>query len=123
MKLLLDTHIVLWAVLDDPRLPTRLRDALGTAELFVSAASVWEVAIKTGLGKLDVPETLWDNVRAAGVTPLPVTWVHAQGVRALPAHHNDPFDRLLIAQALAEGHVLASLDTQIARYDVDVLGR
>lgn len=123
MKLLLDTHVVLWAVLDDPRLPPRLRDALTSADLFVSAASVWEVAIKTGLGKLDVPDTLWDTVRAAGVTPLPVTWAHAQGVRALPPHHNDPFDRLLIAQARAEGHVLASLDAQIARYDVDILGR
>ena len=123
MKLLLDTHVVLWAVLDDPRLPDTFRVEIARADLYVSAASVWEVAIKSGLGKLTVPSDLWDNVRAAGVTPLPVTWAHAQGVAALPPHHGDPFDRLLIAQAGIEGCVLASLDGQIARYDVALLGR
>lgn len=123
MKLLLDTHVILWAVLDDPRLPESFRTALSTSDLFVSAASVWEVAIKTGLGKLAVPATLWESVRAAGVTPLPITWEHANAVRDLPPYHGDPFDRLLIAQAKVEGFVFASLDAQVARYDVGLLAR
>lgn len=123
MRLLLDTHVLLWAVLDDPRLPARLCAALAdpAAEVAVSAATVWEVAIKTALGKLEVPEALWATVRAAGVRPLAVTWAHAEAVASLPPHHGDPFDRLLVAQARAEGMTLVSLDRQIARYDVALL--
>lgn len=122
MRLLLDTHIVLWAMLDDPRLPPRLRDAIGGAEaVHISAASVWEVSIKAGLGKLDVPHDLFDRVLAAGAQPLPVTWVHASAVAALPQHHADPFDRLLIAQAGAERLTLVSVDRQFRAYDVALL--
>lgn len=84
MSLLLDTHIVLWAMADDPRLPRPLRDATAGAEaLFISAATVWEVAIKSGLGKLDVPPDLFDRALSAGAQPLAVTWVHARAVSTL----------------------------------------
>lgn len=122
MRLLLDTHIVLWAMADDARLPGALREAIAGAEaLFISAATVWEVAIKSGLGKLDVPPDLFDRALAAGAQPLPITWTHARAVAALPPHHADPFDRLLIAQAGLEGLVLASVDRQFRAYDVALL--
>ena len=122
MRLLLDTHIVLWAMADDARLPAPLRDAIAGAEaLFISAATVWEIAIKSSLGKLDVPPDLFDRALSAGAQPLPINWSHARAVAGLPAHHADPFDRLLIAQARAEGLVLASVDRQFRAYDVALL--
>lgn len=123
MRLLLDTHIVLWAMADDPRLPRALRDAVAGAEtLFISAATVWEVAIKSSLGKLEVPADLFDRALAAGAQPLAITWTHARMVAGLPPHHADPFDRMMIAQARAEGLTLVSVDRQIAAYDVALLG-
>lgn len=122
MRLLLDTHIVLWAMADDARLPAALRDAIAQAEaLFISAATVWEVAIKSGLGKLDVPPDLFDRALAAGAQPLPITWTHARAVAGLPPHHADPFDRLLIAQARTDGLALVSVDRQFRAYDVALL--
>ena len=122
MRLLLDTHIVLWAMADDARLPAGLRDAITQAEsLFISAATVWEVAIKSSLGKLDVPPDLFDRALAAGAQPLPITWTHARAVSDLPPHHADPFDRLLIAQARAEGLALISVDRRFRAYDVALL--
>ena len=123
MRLLLDTHIVLWAMADDPRLPRTLRDAVAGAEaLFISAATVWEVAIKSSLGKLEVPADLFDRALAAGAQPLAITWTHARTVAGLPPHHADPFDRMMIAQARAEGLTLVSVDRQFAAYDVALLG-
>lgn len=123
MRLLLDTQVLIWAVLDDPALPRRFRDALTdpAAALHVSAASVWEVAIKRGLGKLPVPADLFDQVAQAGCIALPVTWDHARAVEALPPHHADPFDRMLIAQARCEGLTILSADRQFAAYDVSLL--
>lgn len=123
MRLLLDTHIVLWAMADDARLPPVLRDAITRAQaLFISAATVWEVAIKASLGKLDVPADLFDRALAAGAQPLPITWTHARAVAGLPHHHADPFDRLLIAQAGTERLTLVSVDRQFRAYDVPLLG-
>ena len=122
MRLLLDTHILLWAMLDDPRLGMGARTAMAGAEaIHVSAVSVWEIAIKSALGKLAVPEDLFDQALAAGVRPLPISWAHAQGVERLPAHHADPFDRLLIAQARQEGMVLVSADSKFRAYDVELI--
>lgn len=122
MRLLLDTHVVLWAVLDDARLwPAARREIMAAEALFISAASVWEVAIKSGLGKLSVPTDLFDRAQAAGAMPLPITWAHAQAVRDLPPHHADPFDRLLIAQAICEGLTLVSVDRMVRGYDVPLL--
>ena len=123
MRLLLDTHVVLWSILGDPALPDRFRAALAEpeAEVFISAASVWEVSIKRALGKLPVPQNLFERALEAGCIALPVRWAHARAVEALPFHHHDPFDRLLIAQARVEGLVLATADGMFARYDVPLL--
>ena len=122
MRLLLDTHIVLWAMADDARLPVPLRDAITGAEtLFISAATVWEVAIKRALGKLAVPDDLFDRALAAGARPMPIGWIHAQAAARLPLHHADPFDRMLIAQARTEAMTLVSMDRQFAAYEVTLL--
>jgi PIN domain nuclease of toxin-antitoxin system len=120
MTYLLDTHVVLWALADDPSLSARHRAALSEpdARLHVSAASVWEVAIKRALGKLVVPDDLFEVALKAGCIPLPISWAHAAEAGALPPHHADPFDRMLIAQARCEGLTLLSADSALAAYDV-----
>ncbi len=121
MKLLLDTHLLLWAVEDSPRLSKTACELIDDEnnELFFSAASVWEVAIKRGLGRDDfdvdarmLRRGLLDN----GYSELPVMSEHAVAIDALPPIHRDPFDRLLIAQAIVEGITLLTVDAQVARY-------
>jgi PIN domain nuclease of toxin-antitoxin system len=121
MKLLLDTHALLWWLLDDPQLPPAARkDVARAAAVYVSAASLWEIAIKQQLGKL--PELhlaaaeLPELVRGSDFLPLPVTLEHAAAVAALPAHHKDPFDRLLAVQAQMEKLHLVSGDPIFAAY-------
>lgn len=121
MKLLLDTHILLWLVFDDRRLHPAVRDTIAAADIHVSAVSVVEVSIKTALGKLVIDPDLWDRLHESGVTALPITWDHAQVVRALPLHHRDPFDRLLVAQAQVEGLTLVTADAAVKRYDVALM--
>lgn len=123
MKLLLDTHVLIWAVLDDPSLSDRHRDALTASdvEIYVSAVSVWEVAIKRALGKLSVPMELFDQAQGQGCLNLGISWEHARAVETLPRHHGDPFDRMLIAQAKIEELTLVSADRQFSAYDVDLL--
>jgi PIN domain nuclease of toxin-antitoxin system len=123
VRLLLDTHTLLWWLLDDPELPDAPRLAIESADaVFVSAASVWEIAIKQRLGKL--PELrfavteLPGLIRDSHFIPLPVDERHAAAVGALPLHHRDPFDHLLIAQALSEQLTLVSRDRQFAAYGV-----
>lgn len=121
MKLLLDTHLLLWAAGAPERLPQAAR-ALLTApenELFFSAASLWEVTIKRGLGRSDFqvdPRVLRRSLLDNGYQELPVTSEHAVSVDQLPPVHKDPFDRLLVAQAWVEGITLLTSDTQVARY-------
>ncbi|MEV7871571.1 type II toxin-antitoxin system VapC family toxin [Streptomyces sp. NPDC088124] len=122
MRLLLDTHVVLWWLDDSPELSGELKDLLDTEPaVYVSAVSAWEIAIKQSLGKLDGPEDLAERVRDSQFTGLPVTAGH--GVRAgrLPAHHRDPFDRILIAQAQIEGMSLVTRDKWIPEYDVTIV--
>lgn len=121
MRLLLDTHVLLWAVLNDPRLTKAQAQAISEGELYLSAASVWEIGIKRAIGKLDVPQDLFDIAVDAGCRPLPISWTHAEAAAALPAHHTDPFDRMLIAQARCEGLRLASSDAKLKAYDVDLV--
>ena len=122
MRLLLDTHILLWAMLDDPRLGTGLRMKIAGAEaILVSAASVWEVSVKSGLGKLNVPADLFDRALAAGARSLPITWAHTRAAQGLPPHHADPFDRLLIAQAQCEGLTLVSRDAKFTAYGIELI--
>ncbi|MCW3504434.1 type II toxin-antitoxin system VapC family toxin [Burkholderia cenocepacia] len=119
MRLLLDTHIFLWIATKDPRLSTRARRLISAAdERFVSSASIWEAAIKAGLGKLDIDVgELIRAISASGIRELPVRAVHGAAVRDLPHHHRDPFDRLLVAQARHEPLRLVTADAHLARYD------
>ena len=126
MRLLLDTHISLWALVDSPRLPAQARLLILAPdnEVVVSAASVWEIAIKHGLAKKNLPVSgaearSW--FMRAGYTLLPVTAEHAALVEELPPHHADPFDRILVAQALAEPLRLVTHDPTVARYSDTVL--
>ncbi len=121
MRLLLDTHVLLWAVLNDPRLTATQAQAISEGELYLSSASVWEIGIKRAIGKLDVPEELLDIAADSGCRPLPISWTHAKAAAALPLHHTDPFDRMLIAQARCEGLNLASSDWRLAAYDVNLV--
>ena len=122
MRLLLDTHVLLWSMEADPKLTPAHRDAIEAAdEVFVSAVSIWEIAIKTVLGKLVVAGDIESLALDAGCRPLPVTWAHGRDAGRLPPHHHDPFDRLLIAQARVEGLTLVSADRAFSHYDVALL--
>ena len=121
MRLLLDTHIALWAITDSPRMPTRARELILTPanHLVVSAASVWEIAIKYSLGRGDMPisgEEALDYFQRSGYILLSISPEHTAAVERLPAHHQDPFDRLLVAQALCEPLRLLTHDATVAGY-------
>lgn len=118
MRLLLDTHIFLWAVADSPLLKTEARHLIEQAdEVYVSAASIWEIAIKARLGKIQADASqLTAAIDISGFRQLPVSAGHAAGVAYLEPHHNDPFDRLLVAQALAEPLRLVTADGILSRY-------
>lgn len=125
MRILLDTHALLWWLADDRRLPTPCRSALAEPanDVFVSAASVWEMAIKASIGKLELPKgrNLAKLVTDSGFAEMSVTTAHAAGVLELPLHHSDPFDRLLIAQAIAESLTIATSDSVFGEYGVSLL--
>jgi PIN domain nuclease of toxin-antitoxin system len=122
MTLLLDTHVVLWAIAGDSSLDAEFLDRLRhDPDIFLSPVSVWEITIKQAAGTLAGPADLAERVRDMGFSELPVTHTHAIAAGRLPPHHRDPFDRMLVAQALTEGLTLASRDASIARYDVDIL--
>lgn len=126
MRLLLDTQVALWALTDDPRLTEKARRLIldPNCEIHVSVASLWEIAIKHQLGRGDMPVS---GVRAAelfecaGYLQLPILGTHATAVESLPAIHNDPFDRLLIAQALTEPMRLVTHDRTVMRYSDTVI--
>ena len=122
-RLLVDTHALLWWLADDDALPADVRAAFADRanELLVSAASVWEIAIKRSLGKLEAPGELLEIVADEGFVFLAVSPWHAWRVATLPRHHGDPFDRLLAAQALAEGIPVVTGDPQFGRYGVGVM--
>lgn len=126
MRLLLDTHAFLWFVTGDGRLSPRARRALADEdnELLLSAASVWEMAIKARLGRLTLPGTVEEYVAekvAGGLAILPIELTHAAAVESLPFHHRDPFDRLIVAQALAENLPIVSADPAFRHYGVKVV--
>ncbi|MBF4635640.1 type II toxin-antitoxin system VapC family toxin [Agreia pratensis] len=126
MRLLLDTHVVLWAATGSPRLTSPLRTLLQSAEntLVVSAATHWEISIKNSLGRPDFDVdlvALRAGLRANGYVDLPVTAEHAAVLAGLPDLHRDPFDRMLVAQALSEGLTLVTADTRILGYPVSTI--
>jgi len=118
MRVLLDTRIFLWAVAGSPRLKPAARRAIQSAEqVYVSAASVWQVAIKARLGKIKAdPDELVAAIEASGFVELAVRAAHAAAVAGLAPHHSDPFDRLLVAQAMAEPLKLLTADAALTRY-------
>jgi PIN domain nuclease of toxin-antitoxin system len=123
-RLLLDTHAWLWWQSGDRRLGSRARQAvLAAPAVLFSAASAWEIAIKTRLGKLTLPKgaSIEEQLALDGFESLAVTLAHAEAVRALPALHRDPFDRMLVAQASEEDLVILTKDPQIRQYDVRVM--
>jgi PIN domain nuclease of toxin-antitoxin system len=124
MRVLLDTQVYLWWLRDDRRLGAEAREPIGDAgsTVYVSAASIWEAGIKAALGRLDVGDAdLVDEIGANGFLPLAIDVEDAALAATLPRHHDDPFDRMLIAQAVSDGLVLITSDAQFERYDVALL--
>ena len=125
MRAILDSHVLLWWLADSGRLSDRARTivARGDNELFWSAASTWELAIKIGLGKLRLDGTLSEflgsALREQSIRVLPIQHSHALRVESLPPHHRDPFDRMLVAQAQVERLAIVSADPRLAAYEVD----
>jgi PIN domain nuclease of toxin-antitoxin system len=123
-RLLLDTQVFLWFLADAARIPPAARGAIaqGKNTVFVSAATIWEIAIKASVGRLRIAgadlERLPSLIDGAGFDELPVSARHAAGVHALPPHHRDPFDRLLIAQARADGLTIVTTDPAFRAYDI-----
>ena len=127
MKLLLDTHTLLWVLRDPERLSIAARTALSdpSNQLGVSIATLWEITIKIGAGKLILPGSdvmlLAEQLDAFRIELLPILPAHLRTLQQLPLHHRDPFDRMLIAQAIAESMLLVSVDVQIRQYAVELL--
>lgn len=123
MKLLLDTHVLLWWLDDSPRLPMEMRELISDPErtVFVSAATTWEIRIKQKLGKLDLPSQFDAALDAAEFHWLPISRAHADTTAQLPLHHRDPFDRMLVAQAKCEHLTLLTVDERLAAYGKNIL--
>ena len=126
MNLLLDTHVALWAITDSPQLPQAARALIESSRttVWVSAATVWEIAIKHALGRGDMPVSSRDAVRyfrESGYRFQAIETEHATAVEELPAHHQDPFDRILVAQALVEPMRLMTHDSIVARYSDTII--
>ena len=118
MRLLLDTHVILWWLNNSQQLGQKARGAIATSTnmVYVSAVSVWEIVLKRSLGKLEIPDNWIEALAEEPFCALPVTWEHAIGVGRLPDLHRDPFDRLLLAQAVAENLTIVTHDEAIIRY-------
>jgi len=123
MSLLLDTHVLLWWLAEDVSLSEHVADVIDTekAEVFVSSVTGFEIATKKTLGKLEAPDDLEQELTQSGFTILPVTMRHGLVAGALPMHHKDPFDRLLIAQAQCEGLTLVTADPALRSFEVGIL--
>lgn len=122
MRLLLDTHALLWWLADEG-LNEQARDAIADPDnlVMVSATSAWEISIKKALGKLSAPDDLEQQIDESGFAPLPISIAHGIAAGRLPRHHDDPFDRMLIAQAYAEGLTIVTHDKRFADYNVALL--
>ena len=123
MRILVDTHILLWWLADDPLLPAKASAAMADArnEVIVSAATAWEISMKKAAGRLEAPDDLLDALAANEFVTLAISADHAVTAGRLPPQHSDPFDRMLIAQAQTEGLTLVSVDTGFSDRDVDLL--
>ncbi len=121
-RLLLDTHVFIWWRATPEKIRAETRDVISRAAIvFVSVASAWETAIKIALGRLTLPDPMEVGVLASGFEKLPITFSHTQLIAGLPHHHRDPFDRMLIAQAISEELTLVTHDSQLRAYRVPIL--
>ncbi len=124
MKLLLDTHTFLWAAAEPKKLSKRVRDFIIEDRWpLLSAASLWEIAVKVRKGSLEIDkpyEFLTENLNGLNITIVPIRGKHALRTLELPDHHGDPFDRIIIAQAIEEGYAIATVDEKIRQYSVDI---
>lgn len=118
MRILLDTHIYLWWLMDSPKLSQAAKQTIATAtEVYISSASIWEAGIKIAAGKLEADiDDLIDGIQANGFKELPITAQHSKQSAQLPDFHRDPFDRMLVAQTLCEPLRLLTADEQIVKY-------
>jgi PIN domain nuclease of toxin-antitoxin system len=125
MKVLIDTHVLLWGLQDEAKLSRRVQALLPAADVWISVASLWEIIAKVQVGKLALPtpvsEYLAAKLTANGVSVLPISFDHVMRLESLPLHHRDPFDRILIAQSLSESLPLVSADPQFERYSVELI--
>jgi PIN domain nuclease of toxin-antitoxin system len=123
VSLILDTHVLLWWIGNDSSLAAAARQAIADPDVrvFVSAASAWEIMFKKSTGKLDAPNDLDQQVARHEFEPLAITLAHALAAGSLPLHHKDPFDRMLVAQAMAEGLTIITRDPRIRQYGVRTL--
>lgn len=123
MRLLMDTHVFLWWLADDPSLGEQARTVIAAGHnlVYVSAATSWEISIKRSIGKLEAPPDIDNIVEEERFLKLPITLLHGQHAGQLPHLHRDPFDRMLVAQARVEGLTLVTNDPNIKRYDVALL--
>ena len=125
MKVLIDTHVLLWGLQDEPKLSDRVRTLLPKAEVWISVASLWEIIAKVQVGKLKLPTPVRDyltlKLRENGVSVLPLTFDHVRRIEELPLHHRDPFDRILIAQSLEENLPLITADALFKNYAVRLI--
>jgi PIN domain nuclease of toxin-antitoxin system len=122
MRLLLDAHILLWWLSSSPRLPKNVRAGIEACDVaYVSAATVWEIAIKVAARKLEFRGDMEEQLALNNFHPLPIAIIHALWAAKLPRHHADPFDRMLVAQASFESLILVTADPQLAVYGVPIL--
>ena len=122
-RLLLDTHAFLWWLADDPQLGTNARQLIeeGSNIVYISAVSAWEISIKKSLGKLEAPDDLGQILGQEGFEELPITFFHGERAGELPPIHRDPFDRMLVAQAQAEGLDIVTRDENIPKYGIKTI--
>lgn len=123
MRLLLDTHVMLWAISDPERLSAQARGAIASEEneVFVSVVSPWEIAIKKSRNRIETPDDLDRGLESSQFKLIPVLLRHTKAVESMPHHHRDPFDRMLVAQAIVDGMTLVTADRKLTRYAVALM--